>query len=149
MKLHRATHFSSLVIFFVSALDVIFLLMLFFVLNSSVIVQTGISVELPYSKFTLGLRSEPALITITAAPHPNLYFHNKKIELHELKRTLREKISKERQIIIKADVATPGGLIVEVMNQCLEAGFSVVLATSLPASENFKNPSNSRTPLLR
>jgi biopolymer transport protein ExbD len=36
----------------------------------------------------------------------------------------------DRSIIIQADRLTPQGSVIEVMNLCLEKGYSVVLATS-------------------
>lgn len=131
MKLSRTKeyHFGWLAV--IPMLDVIFLLIFFLLLSSNFILQPGISVSVPLSRFTLGPQINPQIISITGGAVPAIYFRDQKIAREQLG-TLLDAAKKEgRPIIIKADRLTPYALVVEVTNLALEHGItSVALATA-------------------
>jgi biopolymer transport protein ExbD len=130
MKLNRSIHLNPFLIFIIPLVDLFFLLLLLFLISSTFLVHPGISVNLPFSKFTLGPQNNPVILSITAGPFPLIYFRDQQIRLEELARRLAEDHAADRSIIIQADRLTPQGSVIEVMNLCLEKGYSVVLATS-------------------
>ena len=130
MKLTRSVHLNPFLIFVVPLVDLIFLLLLLFLVSSTFLLHPGISVNLPFSKFTLGPQRNPLIVSITAGPYPTIYYRDQQIQLGELARRLEQDRGAERSIVIQADRLAPQGSVVEVMNLCLENGYSVVLATS-------------------
>jgi len=130
MKLVRSVHLNPFLIFLIPLLDICFLLLLLFLVSSTFLLHPGISVNLPFSKFTLGPQKNPTIVSITPGPYPLIYYRDQQIKLEDLAHRLEEDHSPDRSIIIQADRLTPQGSVVEVMNLCLENGFSVVLATS-------------------
>jgi biopolymer transport protein ExbD len=130
MKLVRSVHLNPFLIFLIPLVDVCFLLLLLFLVSSTFLLHPGISVNLPFSKFTLGPQKNPIIISITPGPYPLVYYRDQQIRLEDLGRRLEEDRSPERSIIIQADRLTPQGSVIEVMNLCLENGYSVVLATA-------------------
>ena len=130
MKLTRSIHLNPFLIFIIPLIDLFFLLLLLFLISSTFLVHPGISVNLPFSKFTLGPQNNPVIVSITASPFPVIYYRDQQISLEELARRLAEDHAADRSIIIQADRLTPQGSVIEVMNLCLEKGYSVVLATS-------------------
>src|SRR2546423_4156670 len=74
MKLSRTKehHFGWLAA--IPLLDVTFLLIFFLLLSSNFILQPGISVSVPLSRFTLGPQINPQIISITGGAAPPLYF---------------------------------------------------------------------------
>ena len=130
MKLERAVRLNPYLLFIVPLVEVVCLLLLLFVVSSTFLVHPGISVNLPFSKFTLGPQNNPVIVSITASPFPVIYYRDQQISLEELARRLAEDHAADRSIIIQADRLTPQGSVIEVMNLCLEKGYSVVLATS-------------------
>ncbi len=130
MKLVRSVHLNPFLIFLIPLVDVCFLLLLLFLVSSTFLLHPGISVNLPFSKFTLGPQKNPIIVSITAGPYPLVYYRDQQIKLAELAQRLAQDHSPDRSIIIQADRLTPQGSVVEVMNLCLENGYSVVLATS-------------------
>ena len=130
MKLTRSVHLNPFLIFIIPLVDLVFLLLLLFLVSSTFLLHPGISVNLPFSKFTLGPQKNPLLVSITAGPYPTIYYRDQQIELGELARRLEQDRGTERSIVIQADRLAPQGSVVEVMNLCLENGYSVVLATS-------------------
>jgi len=130
MKLTRSVHLNPFLIFLIPLVDICFLLLLLFLVSSTFLLHPGISVNLPFSRFTLGPQRYPIIVSITAGPYPLIYYRDQQINLADLGQRLKEDRSKDRSIIIQADLQTPQGSVVEVMNLCLESGYSVVLATS-------------------
>ena len=130
MKLTRSVHLNPFLIFVVPLVDLIFLVLLLFLVSSTFLLHPGISVNLPFSKFTLGPQKNPLIVSITAGPYPMIYYRDQQIQLGELARRLEQDRGAERSIVIQADRLAPQGSVVEVMNLCLENGYSVVLATS-------------------
>jgi len=130
MKLNRSIHLNPFLIFIIPLVDLFFLLLLLFLISSTFLVHPGISVNLPFSKFTLGPQNNPVIVSITASPFPAIYYRDQQISLEELTLRLAEDHAADRSIIIQADRLTPQGSVIEVMNLCLEKGYSVVLATS-------------------
>jgi biopolymer transport protein ExbD len=130
MKLTRSVHLNPFLVFIIPLVDLVFLLLLLFLVSSTFLLHPGISVNLPFSKFTLGPQKNPLLVSITAGPYPMIYYRDQQIQLSELARRLQQDRGAERSIVIQADRLAPQGSVVEVMNLCLENGYSVVLATS-------------------
>jgi biopolymer transport protein ExbD len=130
MKLTRSIHLNPFLVFIIPLVDLVFLLLLLFLVSSTFLLHPGISVNLPFSKFTLGPQKNPLLVSITAGPYPMIYYRDQQIQLSELARRLEQDRGAERSIVIQADRLAPQGSVVEVMNLCLENGYSVVLATS-------------------
>jgi biopolymer transport protein ExbD len=130
MKLTRSVHLNPFLIFLIPLVDICFLLLLLFLVSSTFLLHPGISVNLPFSRFTLGPQRDPIIVSITAGPYPLIYYRDQQINLEDLGQRLKEDRTRDRSIIIQADRQTPQGSVMEVMNLCLESGYSVVLATS-------------------
>src|SRR4051812_29140786 len=133
MKLSRTKEHQFAWLAAIPLLDVTFLLIFFLLLSSNFILQPGISVSVPLSRFTLGPQINPQIISITGGGAPAIYFRDQKITLEQLGPLLDDAKKKNRPIIIKADRLTPYALVVAVTNSALEHGISSVsLATALP-----------------
>jgi biopolymer transport protein ExbD len=133
MKLSRTKDYQFSWLAAIPMLDVIFLLIFFLVLSSNFILQPGISVSVPLSRFTLGPQINPQIISITGGAAPAIYFRDQKVALDQLGPLLDEAKKEGRPILIKADRLTPYALVVDVTNLSLERGItSVALATTPP-----------------
>jgi biopolymer transport protein ExbD len=130
MKLTRSVQLNPFLVFLIPLVDICFLLSLLFFVSSTFLLHPGISVNLPFSRFTLGPQRDPIIVSVTAGPYPLIYYRDQQISLEDLGHRLKDTRSKDRSIVIQADRQTPQGSVVEVMNLCLENGYSVVLATS-------------------
>jgi biopolymer transport protein ExbD len=130
MKLTRSVQLNPFLIFIIPLVDIFFLLMLLFLGSSTFLLHPGISVNLPVSNFTLGPQKNPVIVSITAGLYPLIYYRDQQIKPDDLARRLEEDHLADRSIIIQADRETTQGVVVQVMNICLERGYSVVLATA-------------------
>jgi biopolymer transport protein ExbD len=97
-----------------------------------VVVQSGVSLELPQSDFTLALQPNPILVTLTSAPDETVYLEERRVSPAGFRERLRARYSTDRSVIIKADKNVSHGLTMRIANTALEEGHSVVIATALP-----------------
>jgi biopolymer transport protein ExbD len=112
-------------------LDVVFLILFFLLLSSNFVLQPGISVSVPFSKFMLAPPAKYQIISITNGT--TVYFHDQKVSIDDLGPQLDLARKEGRSIIIKADKATPYEMVIRVANVALEHGVpSVALATAPP-----------------
>ena len=133
MKLSRTKEFHFGWLSVITLIDVVFLLIFFLLLSSNFILQPGIAVSLPVSRFTLGPQVNPQIISITGGPEPAIYFRDQKVKLADLGPLLEAAKTDGRPVIIKADRLTPYEVVVAVTNAALEHGItSVSLATTPP-----------------
>jgi biopolymer transport protein ExbD len=131
MKLARTTHISFGWLYVFPLLDVVFLLILFFLLSSNFVLQPGISVTVPFSRFTLPPQPNQEIVSITGGPNPTIYLRDQKVTLDQLGPALDATKREGRSIVIKADRTVSYDLVMAVTNAALEHGISsVALATS-------------------
>jgi biopolymer transport protein ExbD len=133
MKLSRTKEYNFGWLMIVPAVDIVFLLIFFLVLSSNFILQPGIAVSLPFSRFTLGPLQNEQIISITGGSTPAIYFRDQKTTLENLGPLLDAAKGENRSIIIKADRLTPYELVVAVTNAALERGITSVALAASPA----------------
>jgi biopolymer transport protein ExbD len=132
MKLSRTKEYNFAWVVLVGVVDVAFLLIFFLLLSSNFILQPGISVSMPFSRFTLGPQTNQQIISITGGAVPAIYFRDQKVTIEQLGRLLDTAKGEGRSIIIKADRLTPYETVVDVANAALEHGISSVALAATP-----------------
>lgn len=110
--------------------DVVFLLLLFFVLSSPFVMQTGFGVVLPTSNIPTTANFQGLVVTVTR--DNLLFFNNQPITMEALENSFHRAVQqgRGRELIIKADKQVTHGTVVQIMGLAIKAGISVVnLAT--------------------
>jgi|ERR1051326_4727632 biopolymer transport protein ExbD len=110
--------------------NVVLLLVFFFLLSSAFVQQPGIKIDLPGS-LTVATLPYKSLVVMLTGPD-EAYFQNTKMTLSDLRPLLESasKQSTDQQIVIQSDGRVPYQTIVEVMNMAFEFRFRAVnLAT--------------------
>ena len=79
MKLSRTTTYNFGWLLLVGLVDLAFLLAFFLLLSSNFILQQGVSISMPVSRFTLGPRSNQQIISITGGAVPAIYFRTSEL----------------------------------------------------------------------
>ena len=133
MKLSRTKEYNFGWLMIIPAIDVVFLLIFFLLLSSNFILQPGIAVSLPFSRFTLGPLQNQQIISITGGGMPTIYFRDQKTTLEKIGPLLDAAKSENRSIVIKADRLTPYELVVAVTNVVLEHGITSVALAVAPS----------------
>src|SRR5438034_9898199 len=106
MKVSRTINFNFAWVVLIALVDVAFLLVFFLLLSSNFILQHGISIAMPFSRFTLGPQTNQQIISITGGAVPAIYFQDQRVAIEQLGPLLDEAELKEQSIIIKADRST-------------------------------------------
>jgi biopolymer transport protein ExbD len=112
--------------------DVVFLLLLFFILSSPFVLQSGLGVLLP-STGAPTLSSFQGLV-VTVTRENLLFFNNQPTTLEHLQQSLQAVARQNRnaELIIKVDQQVPYGTVVQLMDVALKAGLSVVNYAARP-----------------
>jgi biopolymer transport protein ExbD len=132
MKLEPTVRVRGAVPLVAGAFNVVLLLVFFILLSTSFLLQPGIAVELPVSRFLLPAMQDPLVVSVTGGPGAAVYFEDRVVEPAQLGARLESRRAASRQVVIKADRDAPLALVAEVTETALERGFSVALAASLP-----------------
>jgi biopolymer transport protein ExbD len=133
VKLSRTTNYNFGWLLLVGLVDLAFLLAFFMLLSSNFILQQGISISMPFSRFSLGPQSNQQIISITGGAVPAIYFQDQRVTMEQLGPLLDAAKRKDRSIIIKADRSASYETVAEVTNAALEHGItSVALAATPP-----------------
>ena len=113
--------------------NVVFLLLLFFVLNSSFVMQSGFGVSLPAGGNT-PLRDNFQTLVVTAARDDLLFFNDQPVAIDKLEQTLREAVQQTRvhELIIKADKQVSLGTETEIMSAANRAGITTINMAARP-----------------
>lgn len=101
-------------------IDIILLLLIFFMLSSSFTFQSGINVKLPKAVTSDAIQDENITVTITS--EDVIYLANSVITISELKAELSKPENRRRPVMIKADRRSSMGRIVDVWDVCREMG---------------------------
>lgn len=102
--------------------DIVFLLLIFFMLSSSFLVEPGIKLKLPKTK-TAEIQAERKLI-VTITQDNKIYLNDKLIKLEKLEEELRLllPLDEERLLIVRADTQVTHGLVIEILDIAKLAG---------------------------
>ena len=133
MKLTRTTNYNFLWLLLIGLVDLAFLLAFFLLLSSNFILQQGISISMPFSRFSLGPQSKQQIISVTGGAVPAIYFQDQRVTMEQLGPLLDAAKRKDQSVIIKADRSASYETVAEVTNAALEHGItSVALAATPP-----------------
>jgi biopolymer transport protein ExbD len=132
VKIERAYHFPLALFGIMPLLNVLLLVIAFYVLASKFTLTSGVQVSLPASSFALGTHRNAEIVSITGGPAAAIYHRDRAVTLAELRARLSENQSAEKWLIIKADTGTPSGMVAAVTDEALRRSYSVILAGDIP-----------------
>lgn len=132
MKLTRSVPLPAGPLGLAALVNVVLLLLFFFLLGSSFVLQPGLAVTLPVSRFNLPPQVDAQVVSMQAGPPARIYYRDQQITIPALGEALASFRGSPRSIILRADRQTPYDTVVSVVNEALAQGFSVSLATAPP-----------------
>lgn len=104
------------------------LMLMFFVLGPSLVLQSGVAVELPPSRFQMERFSGAQVVTLGPGQPPRVYLGRESTSLEGLGRLLDEKRGvAPGAVLLRSDAGTPVGLEREVSELILRKGYKVML----------------------
>jgi len=113
-------------------IDIVFLLLIFFMLTANFIMQPGIKITLPQAVTAKPQEEENIIVFITEGNE--IYLNDRQISIDELKDALQEKLeaAQKKSVVLKADEKINLGLAVKVMDIAKQAkADGLVIATQI------------------
>lgn len=132
MKLQRSTRYNPAWFVIVPTINVLFVVLGYFALSKTFVLQPGIAIRLPASSFALRPERNPLLLSVALDPVLTLFLDDRRVTRAEFIAQLDQQKNKTRPLIIKADRRASYELIMDLANQGLERGLEVALATADP-----------------
>ena len=102
--------------------DMVFILLIFFLVTTSFVKETGITVEKPTAATAEDLEQQSILIAISA--NGEIHMGRKKIELVSVRALVKEELvaNPEKPVVIVADGQSRNASLVDVIDECKLAG---------------------------
>jgi len=115
-------------------IDVIFILLIFFIVTTVFVQETGIRVNKPEVTSSDPLEADSILIGITA--DERIYFSGREIGLPGVRPTIRRALNfQDSSVIIQSDREASHGIFAKVYSEAKAAGASRIHFTTNPESE--------------
>lgn len=105
-------------------IDIVFQLLIFFMLTSSFVMQPGIKVNLPKAVTSEVVRYENIEILVTS--ESVIYFNGKIVTMQEIKLLLKQAAKRNQSILIKADKRASLGRVVEIWDLARDLGITQI-----------------------
>jgi len=115
-----------------SLIDVMFILLIFFMVSSSFVEQPGMKLELPTTKSREVEKVEK--LALYVSKEGDLFLNDKPVKLDSLQDVIKAAIpnAKEKTLVLKADKDVHHGLVVEVMDIAKRSGLKkIVIGTRI------------------
>jgi len=123
MRFKQNLHIEACVIDIVPLINCVYLLLIFFLLTSNFISQSGIKISLPKAVTSEVVQGNTIVITVTS--DNRFYLNETPVTLVELKSKL-EKASNAEPILIKADRDVTLSKVVNIWDFCRDIGIKQV-----------------------
>jgi biopolymer transport protein ExbD len=139
MKLESHLPRQSPWLYIAPLLTAILLLLIYFLLSSGFITQSGVSIHLPESPARLAGFELAHVVTLAPGEPVRIFFNGNPVTPEELTENLSNHERGGRRALIHADRRVPFGQVMEISQLILDQHYSVAYATTLP-------PNHSATP---
>jgi biopolymer transport protein ExbD len=127
----RIKRYIKPVINIASLVDVLFLLLIFFMVTSAFVEQPNIKLELPATRHSEVSKVERTVLTISR--DGQLFLKEKPVDKQNLEKELRRLMldTGDDVLVLKADKLVPYGDVVDIMDYAKGAGFKKVVAPTI------------------
>ncbi|MFG6666347.1 ExbD/TolR family protein [Halomonas sp. HNIBRBA4712] len=105
-------------------LDVVFIMLIFFIVTTSFINESGIEIERPESSAASPRPDAQVLVAVT--PEGAVWVDGRPVDLHSVGQEVSGLLSADGSVVIQADRDSTTGLLIEVMDRLQQAGVDQV-----------------------
>lgn len=117
-------------------IDMVFILLIFFLVTTSFVKETGVDISRPAASTAVSKTGTTILIGITR--DSTIHMDKREIDVRAVRANVERALAEnpEASVVIVADKESTTGLVINVMDNCKLAGAeNVSLAASLPQGE--------------
>ena len=126
MKRRRSQQLPAIGMNMTPMIDMVFILLVFFVVNTSFVKETGVEIERPSAKSAV--KQEQANILIAITREGEIWIDKKRVDIRALRGHIEQMHaeSPEGSAVVLADTKTPAGIVMQVVDQARLVGISKV-----------------------
>ncbi len=134
----RIKRYIKPVINIASLVDVLFLLLIFFMVTSAFVEQPNIKLELPSTRHSEVSKMNNMVLSI--ARDGKLFLQDRPVDKKTLEKELRRVVldTGDEVLVLKADKFVPYGVVIDIMDAVKGAGFRKVIAPTIMEEEPVK-----------
>lgn len=134
MQFHEKKR-RKVIINITSLIDVMFLLLIFFMVSSTFIEQPGMKLELPESKSATVEQIKELVLEITA--EQQMLLNQDPVSIENLESRIKQLLPNlaEKSLVLKADRVVPHGMVVKVMDIAKLSGIEKLVIATRPVDE--------------
>ncbi len=117
-------------------IDMVFILLIFFLVTTSFVKETGVDISRPAASTAVSKAKSTILIGVTK--NDTVHLDRRQIDIRAVRANVERALAEnpEGSVVIVADRDSRTGLVITVMDACKLAGVeNVSIAASLPAGE--------------
>ncbi len=135
MRLHTREDGGNAAINLTPLIDMVFILLIFFAVNSTFVKLPGVEVDQPSAKSTAVQKSTNILIAVTDSG--DIWIDKKKLDVRRVRGTIERMFleSPDASVVVLSDQDSRTGLVVEVIDQARLAGATKVAIAAAEASD--------------
>ncbi|MFP5358307.1 MAG: ExbD/TolR family protein [Gammaproteobacteria bacterium] len=113
-------------------LDVIFIMLIFFIVTTSFVRESGIKVNRPSAQ--TAVKEERTNILVAISPAGEIWIDKQRVDIRSLRASIQKLKAEnpEATVVIQADTDARAGLMVEAMDQARLAGVKDVAIAATP-----------------
>ncbi len=132
MQMRSGRKKRSLILNLTSLIDVLFLLLIFFMISTTFLSQPAIKLELPQAENAEIVRQTPTVIYID--PSGNVYLNDEPMEPALLGEALKLRLAGdlEKAVVLKADSRVSHGTVIDVLDVLKGAGVKKLVVSTDP-----------------
>lgn len=101
-------------------LDVVFIMLIFFIVTTSFVKESGVEIERPESSAASPRPDAQVMVAITG--EGAVWVDGEPVDAHRVGPAVADLVSAEGSVVVQADRNSTTGLLVEVMDRIREAG---------------------------
>lgn len=118
-------------------IDIVFLLLIFFMVSTTFVESHGITVNLPKAS-TAPSQAQSTDISINISRQGEIYYENRKILIEELPSLIKSKASDlaSTLFIVRADKAAEHGQVVKVLDAAKRTGVKRIAVATAPSGSS-------------
>ncbi|TVM04695.1 MAG: biopolymer transporter ExbD [Halomonas sp.] len=105
-------------------LDVVFIMLIFFIVTTSFIKESGVEIERPDASAATPRPEAQVLVAIT--PEGAVWVDGKPVDVHRIGQQVAGMLTDDGAVVIQADRASTTGVLIEVMDHLKQAGVEQV-----------------------
>jgi len=111
-------------------LDVVFIMLIFFIVTTSFVRETGVEVNRPLAESSEKLPQNAILIAITE--HNQIWIDRHRIDTRAVRRNIERLLAEnpDSSVVIQADQNAPTGTLINVLDQAKLAGAKKIAVSS-------------------